>query len=212
MKRQSANQIIALSLMSIFLLTGCVRRYAYYDISLKEVERPVRAKERFGQSRISKIGEGEITRYQFEDEMVKISWLVNPLRISFTLTNKTTHTIKIPWDEAAYVDEHGASHRVMHSGVQYTDRDNPQPPSVIVKGATLNEVVIPTDKVSFYSVSVGWKEQELFPPVPGATLEELNKNAKARIGQKIQILLPLQIEDVLNEYLFTFQIEDVAVR
>ncbi len=200
-------------LILFFVLTGCVRHLAYYDIDLKEVERPAKAKERYGEQKISKISEGGIDRYYFEDEMVKIIWLVSPIQISFDLTNKTEHSIKIIWDEAAYLDEKGASHRVMHSGVKYIDRNNSQPPSIIIKKGSIDDIIIPTDKVYFVAgESGGWNEEQLFPPVPGNTLEELNANAKTRIGNNVKVLLPLQIQDVINEYLFTFEVKNVVVR
>ena len=125
--------LIVLLIIFIAPLFGCQSFRAYYDIGLTEVERPALAKERYGEQKITKAREEGVEKYYFEDELVKILWLPSSSNVSFNLTNKTDHSIKIIWDEAVYVDTIGVSHRVMHSGVKYMDRSNSQPPSVVVR-------------------------------------------------------------------------------
>ena len=36
------------------------------------------------------------------------------------------------------------------------------------------------------------------------------QDAKSKIGKTIQVLLPLQIEDIINDYIFTFTVDDVS--
>jgi len=205
------------------LLTGCAigtDRHAYtyradYNIELKEVERSAQAKQRYGEQKIMKEEEESVNKYFFEDQMVKIMWSPSPLDVSFILTNKTNHSIKIVWDDAAFVDENGVSHRVMHSGVEYTDRNNPKPPSVVVRNGTVTDSVIPTDKISTSSFirqcGVDWLQDPLFP-IFSKNAEELRSKAQKYIGKTIQVLLPLQIENVLNEYIFTFEVKSVGVK
>lgn len=199
--------------LGMALLVGCARvPIAFYDVGLKEVERPASAKEQYGEQKISTAQEAGVNRYSFEDDMVKIGWLITIKNIAFVLTNKTDHTIKIIWDEAAYVDESGSSQRVMHSGVKYIDRNNPQPPSVIIRKGSIDDVIIPTNKVRFFS-GAGWIEDFLLPSgIYGQTPEEVNQNAKRQIGKNIKVLLPLEIQGVLNEYLFTFEINSVTIK
>lgn len=96
----------------------------------------------------------------------------------------------------------------MHSGVKYADRDSPQPPSVIVRKGYITDVIIPTDYVTYYS-SLGWSEQALFPE--SELGEGAQKLATQYIGKSFLILLPIQIENVTNDYIFTFKIENVLV-
>ena len=148
--RRKFNVITLLAVLAAFL-TGCATYRAYYDIGLKQVERPAQAKERYGEQTITKVEEEGIYKYFFEDEMVKIVWIPTAYQVSFVLTNKTNHSIKIVWDEAAFVDVAGVSHRVMHSGVKYIDRNNPQPPTVVVRKGTITDLVIPTDNIYYVS-------------------------------------------------------------
>jgi hypothetical protein len=202
-----------------------------YDISLRMVERPADAKTRYGEQMTTLIQEGDTLKYSFEDEMVKILWLPTVSDINFILENKTNHSINIIWDEAAFVDEEGQSHRVMHSGVKYADKDKPQPPSVIVKQTTLTDLVFPADNVHFEE---GWQKKSLFFPVDNIYVEggwrkepifptkiigkdkndgfqHIQTEVKKHIGKSYQVLLPLQIEDVINEYIFSFQVDDVKI-
>jgi hypothetical protein len=204
---------ITIGIVVLFtFLTGCLAYRAYYDIGLSEVERPTQAKERYGEQKVTKVEEQGVEKYCTEDEMVKIVWVPTSSQISFILTNKTDHSIKIVWDEAAFVDENGMSHRVTHSGVKYIDRNNPQPPSVVVRKGTIMDFLIPSDYVYFESGEYGgWKVLPLFPEY-GTTAEKLKAEAEKYIGKTIQVLLPLQIEDVVNEYIFIFKVSNVEVK
>ena len=73
-------------------------------------------------------------------------------------------------------------------------------------------MVLPTDNVHYSSGEYGgWEVLSLFP---GRSKDkvELTNNAERIKGKTIQVLLPLEIENVLNEYIFTFQIEDFVVK
>ena len=199
-------------ILSIFIIfLGCTFYKAYYNIGLKQVERPAEAKERYGEQKVTRIEEEGTSKYSFEDEMVRIVWIPTGPKLSFILTNKTDHSIKIIWDDAAFVNQDGISQRVMHAGVKYIDRNSSQPPTVVVRNGTVTDVIIPTDNVHFSSISGGWREDPLFP-VSATTAGELKSKTEKYIGKTIQVLLPLQIEDVVNEYIFTFEVQSVEVK
>ena len=144
--------IKVLCIISILFLTYCaMSSRLLYDITLDSVERPSNAEKRYGEPIITKIEEDGIGKYLFEDDMIKVTWVVTSSSLNFELYNKTSHSIKIIWDEAAYVDVTGQSQRIMHSGVKFIDRNNPQPPSVIIRKGTLTDIIIPTDNVYFNS-------------------------------------------------------------
>lgn len=197
---------------------------AVYQISLSKVERPEKASARYGLQKVDAVTTDNKYKFSFEDDLVRVLWLVGSRKVSFLLQNKTDYSIKIPWDEAAFVDEFGRSHRVMHSGVKYTDRDKPQPPSVIVRKGSIEDIVFPTDYVSWSSgtrYSAGsWDEKSLFldHDFHGAylkgtysSLDAFEKAVTNNVGKQIQVLLPLQIQDVINDYIFTFNVDKVTV-
>jgi len=197
----------------LFGLMGCFPvSYAFYDIELQEVERPAQAKERYGEPKIVSTQDAGVNKYLFEDEMVRVLWLPTKDAIHFSLTNKTSQSIKIIWDEAAYVDVNGSSHRVMHSGVKYIDRTNSQPPTIVVRNGSIEDLVFPTDNVYYSSGKYGgWKKTPLFPDTE-LFGEDLNTEIKPYINKTFQVLLPLQIEDVVNEYIFVFNIKNIQIK
>ena len=196
-----------------FILACAMSSSLVYDVSLDQVERPEQAKIRYGDQKIIRLSGEGVEKYQFEDEMINIIWIVTSGGLSFELFNKTNYSIKIVWDEAAFVGVTGQSQRVMHSGVKYIDRNNPQPPSIVIRNGNLSDIVIPTDNIYYASGKYGgWREAPILPNARfGMTTEQLIEQAKPYIGKSIQVLLPLQIEDVVNEYIFSFKINDALL-
>ena len=194
------------------MIFGCLTiPVAYYDVGLMEVERPADVKTRYGEYTVKKVEEEGEQKFYYSDEMVDIAWYSSGKGIGFELKNKTEHSIKIIWDEAAFVDHEGQSERILHSGVKYADSGNPQPPSVVVRGGSISQVVYPADKIHYAGSTLGWQHDPLFP-TKSATKKGIQKDANEYIGVRVQILLPLKIEDVVNEYLFTFEVEGATVQ
>lgn len=206
--RHSSVHLLTL-LFTAVLLSGCGTMYvASYDVGLDAVERPSDATQRYGPPEITRADSAGVAKYQFSDSLITVTWLVLPQKIGFILENKADHSIKIIWDEAAFVDPNGLSMRVMHAGVSYADRNSPQPPTVVAKGGRISDVVHPTDYVDF--IYGNWREMPIFAPYSAMTIEALEP-ARDHVGKTIQILLPIEIEGVTNEYTFTFKVNDVKV-
>ena len=139
----------------------------------------------------------------FEDDFLTIQFSISGKEIGFLLRNKTSNPIKIDWDQAAYVDVAGESHKVMHSGVKYIDKEKPQALTVVPPTAKLEDIIFPTDYVFYTSGKYGgWSRNTLFPD---ATKAELYK------GKSFGVFIPFEINGVIKNYFFTFNIEDVEV-
>ena len=201
-----------------FLLSGCTTMcIVEYDISLHSVERFVDAEERYGEQEIMTIQEGDTWKYVFEDEIVKILWEPTVSRTHFILTNKTNHPIKIIWDEAILIDDEGISHKVTHTGVKFIDIYSSQAESIIPGKGSITDVIVSLDHI-YYDIGSGlgkytdrnWREEPIFPTIFEYT-KDIEQRTKTLIGKIYQILLPFQIENVINEYIFTFAVEDVKV-
>ena len=92
----------------------------------------------------------------------------------------------------------------MHQGVKYIKKSQPQPPSIVAPLATIEDVVIPADNV--HLVGSSWRVYPLLPYSSGDATD-----AKNLIGKKLQVLLALQTLGVVNEYIFSFTINDVQI-
>ena len=138
----------------------------------------------------------------YEDPFLKIEFSITQKQFGFILQNRTENPIKIDWNQVSYVDVLSESHKVMHSGVKYTDKGNPQTPTLIPPTAKLKDIVYPIDYVSYLPGPSGglWTEAPLLPEAPEA------KNLK---GKSFSVFMPLEINGVVKNYLFSFNIADV---
>lgn len=137
----------------------------------------------------------------FEDRYIRIGFVpVLNSTISFSLLNKTDSTIRVIWDEAAFIQIDGSTERVMHSGVRYIERDRPQPPSVVPPGARLDDIILPTSNVYYISGQYGgWRTHDIIPQSLALDFD----------GYTIGVLLPLDIGGSRRDYTFYF---DIVVR
>lgn len=204
------NKSILICAAAMLLVScGSLFKVTTYDVSLSSVESPADAKEKYGETKVVKVEQEGLSKYQYEDDYIKIFWYVSSTQFNFDLTNKSDYTMKLNWDDMAYVDEDGNTKRVMHSGVKYTDRNSSQPASILPKNASLSDVLLPTDNVYFVSGSYGgWRESSLFPRY--STNEEAQ--ASPALGKKVRIIFPIVIQDVVNEYVFEFSVDSVKVQ
>jgi hypothetical protein len=192
---------------------------ATYDISLISVEKSTGAKKIYGEHKIEAVVEKGISRFYFEDEMVRIKWLPSPYDIVFVLNNKTDGPVSIVWNEARFIDEKGVSHRLIHSGTGYEDRNNSHSPTVVAARGTLEDFVHPADYFQREEDYDGksnkqqdyWKRASFLPAQIKGTAEELRTKAEPFVGKTFQVMLALQIDDLRNDYLCTFKINKVAV-
>lgn len=137
----------------------------------------------------------------FGDDLIEIHFVPAEKQIGFTIRNKSAGPAKIDWNSAAFVDIAGASHKVMHDGVKFTDRANMQAPTVIPPGASVRDFVYPSDYVSYVSGRYGgWTELAMFPDAP---------KANAYKGFSFGVFLPIEIDGKVKNYNFVFRINDV---
>ena len=193
-----------------FMLTSCgaFKNYiASYSVGLSSVESPADAKQQFGETKVVTFNEEGVSKYRYEDDYINIVWYVGLKQFNFTLNNKSGHSLKINWDDISFVDTKGQVGRVMHSGVKYSERNNSQPATTVPKGASISDILLPTENVYFVSGQYGgWRENYLLPCVY-QTPEAFNAGASSLVGKTMTIMMPIIIENVQNDYTFTFNIE-----
>lgn len=141
---------------------------------------------------------------EYNDPFIQITFAISKQQIAFVLRNKTSNAISIDWNQVSYIDLSGGSHKVMHEGVKYITRSEPQSPSIIPPTANLKDIVFPIDYVSYSSsrYSSGWREDPLFPEGPAAGKYE---------GGTFSVFMPLVVNGSSKNYLFSFKIVNVAM-
>lgn len=195
-------------------MSGCTVS-GYYVLNISEVERPQSANERYGEQKIINFKENNRISYTYEDELIKIAWFPQLFEFSFILENKSDYSIKIIWDDAAYVNTKGASGRVIHSGIKFTERNYPQLHTVIAKKTYLDDLLIPVENIFFNEGGLlsgsGWDVNPIFP-IKANAKRNLEFLTKQYIGKTVKILLPLQVQETVNDYIFTFNITDFIIK
>ncbi len=167
-----------------------------YIAKLSSVEKPSNPEIRYGGKSLSSQDNG-ISKFLYEDNVISIIIFATPSQFSFELKNVSDNTLKIIWDEAVIVDVEGSSNKVMHKGIKYSARNESQPASTIIKGSSLDDLAAPTDKVYYSEYAKEWRNGSMFPSKPELT------------DKKLTLMLPIQIKDVINEYIFVFDLEYV---
>ena len=151
----------------------------------------------------------------FEDDKINANFSIGDKQINFTIKNKTDNVMKIIWDEAAIV-QFGTSHKVMHTGVKYIDRNNSQPPTVIPPQASIEDLILPADNIyyregyygTYYSNPGGWEEHDLFPK-NDLNKPEIKETIMKLSGQTFSVYLPIQYQEKTLYYTFNFAITGV---
>lgn len=209
------------SLLLVLLLpfvAGCgtIVKTTAYDVGLKSVETPSMEAGQSCEANVDVVRDEDYTGYAFSDEYIGILWDVSDCHFNFKLTNLSDYTIKIPWDEVVYIDADMVANRIMHSGIKYSDRNASQPASVIPKGTTISDIIMPTDNVYWNEWSYAddsyfrgaWEEIPLFPQYGSRDDAEFSDFP----GKTVSIVMPIIVQDTAREYVFTFEINDLEYR
>ncbi len=167
-----------------------------YNTSLVRVEKPDNTSKRYGD--ITTIHNDENNRYPYNDNVIAIKIAGNEKELDFYLKNISDHSLKIIWNEAAFVGLNGTTSKIMHKGTKFSDRNEDQPATTIIKDAILEDAILPTSNVyltGYYGIGYYW---DTYPILP---LRYFGK-----IAGEIKLMLPIQIKDVINEYTFVFKV------
>ncbi len=141
----------------------------------------------------------------YTDEFVTIQPKLDSDKIvSLIITNHHNSTIRILWDEAAFVDGRGSSHRIMHAGTKYGDKEKEQIPYVIPSNAYMSTAITPIDANNVYL----WANNGLYTEVQQAqkALERYKE-----IPHIVRLLFPLEIDGQKVEYMMNFEIENWGI-
>ena len=172
-----------------------------YTTILKKVEKPEDTSDRYSKSKT--IVEDGINKYFYTDSIIDILIFGDSKNFNFILKNVSNHSLKIVWNEAAFVGLDGTSSKIMHTGIKFSERESDQPATTIIRGAKIEDLATPTSNVYYdegipignIMINNGWKIKSMFP----------NKFVGDNIGE-VKLMLPIQVKDVINEYTFVFDV------
>ncbi len=139
---------------------------------------------------------------RYQDKVISVSWIIGDQGFQLRLENMSSHDLKILWDRAEYLDTNKQSHRIMHSGIRYQDRNNPIPNQFVLAGQGLQTVVIPVKKVVFSQQKKTYEIQSLLP---------LDSEAAVGLkGKTVNLFIPIEVNRQIIPYNFKFEIIDAV--
>jgi len=157
----------------------------------------------------------------FEDSLINIKWSIKHNKLLFNLVNKTQNTLSINWDNIIFVDINGKSYRVIHSGIKFNEKEKPQVPTNIIRKGSIDDLIIPAEKISYFkgftssfldiSIPSSWNAGPLISPCCTQNKQETEILAIENIGKIFQVLLPIHINNISYEYIFSFCTKDYEI-
>lgn len=161
------------------------------EVYLSKVEKPDNPDILYGEI---KVITDSLTKSSYEDNFINLTIFNDSTHFSLKLKNKTQHSLKILWDQGAYVDDNSYTSGIAHGDIKVINSEKAQLPSTIIRGAILDDIVVPIRNTYWDEVLNKWKIKPLCPP--------LKKGEK----RKNKLMLPIQIKGVTNEYIFEFDV------
>lgn len=148
----------------------------------------------------------------YENDTMSISFDFRNNGIMFSLFNKSEEGIKINWDELS-MSINGKAQRVVHKETGTYNTTTVQPPTTVPPKTILEDVIIPTDYISYYYVSGhrNIKVNDIYPKYDYGNKQKRAEVMKMK-GQKIVIFFPYYIKDIYFSKTFEFIIEDITTK
>jgi hypothetical protein len=139
--------------------------------------------------------------------------------IGLEFRNKSSDVIEVAWDQSVYIDEDGNSSRLIRGNVNLSEKDRPQPNTVIPPGTKLQETVLSIDRIR--EEDGKWTQLPILPDVAYIFdkhfLNELKAKtswvqhvyfpgAKNLTGKEVRLFLRLLVNEQKQNVTITFKI------
>ena len=164
-----------------------------YISTLVKVEKPADSRVRYGKTKTVELD--GITKYNYADDYIDILIFGTSQEFKFLLKNVSQNSLKVVWNEAVFVDFNGSSSKVMHVGTKYSQKNDDQPSSILIKDASIDDIAVPTVNIRYSDALKEWVTDPMYPSKP------------AEIPGEVKLMLPIQVKDVTNEYVFVFKVD-----
>jgi hypothetical protein len=181
-----------------------------FEVELEDVLRTIEGRDAKVAHVPVPLSPAQVRQLLFQDAAIQVQWALRPNGLNLVLENRSDRSIKVYWDDAAYVDPSGFSHRLIRHGARLSDKDHAQVPSVIPAKARLDDLLAPAE--SFGRGDGPWGDDGLLPNVTNRIKADLDEVAAPFIGQTIKVVLPIRIQGVVSDYTFRFRIKGVSVK
>ncbi len=142
----------------------------------------------------------------FEDNSIKVGFVFEQKMLSFGITNLTGKVTTIHWEQASLAIDN-KSKRVLHMGILYRNRDQPQSPTTIPPHGNISDFVLPASNL--YVTQRGNMEIIDLLPTRDMNKQQWQDLIFAHKNTEITFFLPVDFDGQKTNYLFKFRITDV---
>lgn len=139
---------------------------------------------------------------QFRDKVIAVSFGVEEQSFQMRFENHSARAVNIRWEQAMYTDVRGQTHRLMHSGIRFQDRNNPLPSQPVPSHTSVQEALIPVSSVYMSREKKDYDVRPLFPVEADA--------AAGLKGRSISLFIPVEMDHQLIPYNFRIEITGVV--
>lgn len=219
------KRFILFSLVIMLGLTSCEIYRFNYDIALDNVER------------IDKGCEGQCPKVfankHYEDKNIKATLTIDSLTkgINVMIANNTPNSIKVNYNDIVYSNTNNEIYRMMSKDLSYDEKNRYHQPIIILKDSYIHDEFAPVNNfIGTNSISTNFnghkttviskmitnmlpidldKKSQAFEEDRKITLDNIRK---VYVGSKIKLYIPIEIDGMTNEYLFTFKVKNVIAQ
>jgi hypothetical protein len=114
--------------------------------------------------------------------------------------------IEVLWDQSSYIDEDGSASRLIRSNVRLSEKDRPQPSTVIPPGTKLQETVFPIDRIKQKSDGSLYQDP-LFPEVV-QNGSSSKPPLDSLVGKEVRLFLRLLVDDQKQNVTIAFKVAE----
>ncbi len=148
------------------------------------------------------IGPVQSDEIKFSDKIISVSFAISDQSFQMNLKNLTTYPLKIMWGSADYTDVNNGSHRLMHSGIRYQDRNNAIPPQIVPAQGSIQQTVMPISSVVYSQEKKAYENLPLFP---------LDSDMAALLkGRVFYLLIPVEVDRQIIPYNFKIEVTEAV--
>jgi hypothetical protein len=148
------------------------------------------------------VGPVQSDEIKFSDKIISVSFVIGEQSFQMNLANLTAYPLKILWGSADYTDVNNRSHRLMHSGIRYQDRNNAIPSQIVPPQGSVQQTVMPISSVVYSQEKKGYENFPLFP---------LDSDMAAGLkGRIFYLLIPVEFDRQIIPYNFKIEITEAV--
>lgn len=137
------------------------------------------------------------------DDGLRFITTFDGIKAIIEIQNNSGKSVKVLWDDGAFIDQDNQAHRIVHAGIKITDKEKAQVPSVIPDDSNIGDTIYAADCLRWNSRKGDWDYLPIVWDKEFTSEEEATEYI--RNMSPVKLLLPMESNGQVTEYLITFK-------